>query len=156
VSFNFSQFKLVTAMVLAARAAAVPGVQKRMQDIVIKLTRAVKQDKLTGQVLHVRTGTLRRSITPRVTAAEGVVTGTVTTNVRYGILWEFGGTIPAYARLVSVAWGRPVRVPKMATWQARVVQPRSFIRSAVDDMMPTIRRSLGRDMMAEMFSARQA
>lgn len=152
MSFDFSQFRLIAAMVQAAREAAVPAVTRRMQEIVIKLTRLVKADKLTGQVLHVRTGTLRRSITPNVSQQGNLIVGTVTTNIRYGLLWEFGGTIPAYQRLVTKAWGRAVREPKMATWHAREVAPRSFIRSGMEDMMPEIRRSLGRDMLAEMFS----
>jgi phage gpG-like protein len=50
----------------------------------------VKSDKLSGQVLHVRTGTLRRSINRRVDDDGESVIATVGTNVIYAGRHEYG------------------------------------------------------------------
>lgn len=61
------------------------------QEITMRLVAEVKANKLSGQVLKVRTGRLRRSITGRVRSSDGVITGEVGTNVDYGLIHEFGG-----------------------------------------------------------------
>jgi phage gpG-like protein len=72
------------------------GYRGRMQQAVTQLAAMlrdyIKANELTGQVLHVRTGRLRRSITAR-TSNDGVhFTGIVGTNVEYARIQEFGGT----------------------------------------------------------------
>ena len=62
---------------------------------VLKLQRMVTRDKLSGQVLKVRTGTLRRSIDQVVEDDGNQVTGIVSTNVKYAAAHEYGfqGTV---------------------------------------------------------------
>jgi hypothetical protein len=55
-----------------------------------KLQGNVQKDKLSGQVLGVRTGRGRRSIQQDVRVAGSKVTGIVSTNVNYMIGWELG------------------------------------------------------------------
>ncbi len=62
-----------------------------MARLVIALTRKVKQEKLSGQVLKNRTGTLRRSISPFISSAGENLTGKVGTNLEYAAIHEFGG-----------------------------------------------------------------
>ncbi|MFX8565905.1 HK97 gp10 family phage protein, partial [Acinetobacter baumannii] len=57
---------------------------------VLKLQREVVQNKLSGQVLNVRTGNLRRSIDQVVTTEGSAVIGIVSTNVKYGRIHEYG------------------------------------------------------------------
>ncbi len=56
----------------------------------ISVQAGVKADKLSGQVLHVRTGTLRRSINRRVTESGNEISATVGTNVVYARAHEYG------------------------------------------------------------------
>lgn len=56
----------------------------------ITLQRNVVQDKLSGQVLGVRTGRGRRSIHQDVQATGDVVSGVVSTNLFYMAGWETG------------------------------------------------------------------
>lgn len=71
-----------------------PGMQDKVRskvlDLAVMLRDAVKNNYLTGQVLHVRTGRLRRSITS--STENGGFTGVVGTNVEYARIQEFGGT----------------------------------------------------------------
>jgi phage gpG-like protein len=78
-----------------------PKVQTRlltsMQRIVIELTRKIKQEKLSGQVLKTGpSGTLRRSITPSVNADGNTITGHVGTNLEYAAIHEYGGRTPPH------------------------------------------------------------
>ncbi len=110
------------------------------------LERVVKQDKLSGQVLKVRTGNLRRSIH---TELEGLGTinarATVGTNVVYARIHEEGGTIPAH--IVEARNGKALKFTPSggATMFRRRVQipdvvlpARSFLRSALEELRPSI------------------
>lgn len=109
--------------------------------LTIKLQRKVKVDKLSGQVLKVRTGTLRRSIDQLVTETAGSVTGRVSTNVGYGKKHEYGfkgvETVEAHLRTIKQAFGRsitPVEVNVRAHSRKVNLPERSFLRSALKDM----------------------
>jgi phage gpG-like protein len=128
----------------------------------------VKGQKLTGQVLHVRTGTLRRSINRRVYQEGEAVWAVVGTNVRYAAIHEYGFTgavsvrehvrkIRAPARMVVVK--NKLSKSGVGTWQRKqgavvgeavvkqhvrqVSMPeRSFLRSSIRDLEPIIRRDI--------------
>ena len=86
----------INADEVIARFIALPEkMREAMTDTINILTadmqRSVVENKLTGQVLNVRIGTLRRSITQRPAVAErGGIWGGVYTNLNYGIAWEDG------------------------------------------------------------------
>ena len=109
-----------------------PTAQKGLLDAVtrlaIQLQRHVMQDKLSGQVLRVRTGTLRRSINERVAQTADSTTGQVGSNIIYARIHEYGGTV---ARHSKKGVGRTV------------YQERSFLRSALRDMQSQIITDLG-------------
>lgn len=65
-------------------------VYRTVQRLAIDLQGYVKADKLSGQVLHVRTGTLRRSINQEVQQSGSVIKGIVGTNVKYARIHEYG------------------------------------------------------------------
>jgi len=121
--------------------------KKSIWRIVLRLQRHVKEGKLSGQVLHVRSGTLRRSIHADVQDNPASVIGRVGTNVRYARVHEFGFegpvAIKAHLRMMKQAWGKPVREPRKIQVQAHSRQVklpvRSFLRSALFDMAPQIR-----------------
>lgn len=115
-----------------------------------KLQAHVKRDKLSGQVLHVRTGTLRRSVTAKVEQTGGRILGIVGTNLAYAGRHEFGfdgtETVREHLRRVTQAWGKPLRTPREVRVHAFMrharAPERSFLRSALRDMAGEIREAL--------------
>lgn len=116
----------------------------------LRLQREVMENRLSGQVLNVRTGNLRRSIHQRVTNTGSAVIGEVNTNVRYGKAHEYGfvGTVNVKASLRQVrqAFGRPLKSPRYVQVRAHPrnvrLPERSFLRSALRDMKPMIETDL--------------
>jgi phage gpG-like protein len=136
-----------------------PGFAPRLHARLVNITRRlaimlqgyVKEEKLSGQVLHVRTGNLRRSINQRVD--EDRVIGYVGTNVPYGRVHEFGfsGNVTVREHLrqarASGHWshgsekgskwvrGKKIGEPVLVREHTRRVNlpERSFLRSALKD-----------------------
>jgi hypothetical protein len=109
--------------------------------LTLKLQKNVKADKLSGQVLKVRTGTLRRSIDQHVVDTGSAITGRVSTNVKYGKAHEYGFTgtqdVRAHLRTIKQAFGRsinPVSVTVREHSRSVKMPERSFLRSALRDM----------------------
>ncbi len=146
-----------------------PAIQNRigqsMARLVITLTRKIKEEKLTGQVLKNKTGTLRRSISPEVSQSGTNLTGTVGTNIVYARIHEYGGTtkphdiIPTHRQ--ALMWAKasfigPIRMTKAGKFARRQgsepfqfakvvhhpgskIPERSFMRTALREMEPEIR-----------------
>jgi hypothetical protein len=112
----------------------------------IELQRNVQQDKLSGQVLRSRTGSLKSSIDLRVDQSAGALTASVFSDSRYADAQEYGfaGTVSVRASLrrIREAFGRPIaeKTISVRAYDRRMDLPeRSFLRSALEDMTPTIR-----------------
>ena len=104
--------ELASAMKLKAPALQ-DNFGKAIGRLVLTLTRNVKQDKLSGQALNVRTGRLRRSINGTTTDLDtSHPEGSVGTNVKYARAHEFGfsGSVPvkAHLRTIKEAFGRSI------------------------------------------------
>lgn len=135
--------RVIGAQKVAERFATMPA---RLQDemvravtsFTLKLSRHVKTQKLTGQVLNVRTGRLRRSIHHEVHSGAGRVTGFVGTNVVYAAPHEFGGqvTVKEHLRTIKQAWGKALKEPKVVSVKQHSVtyKERSFLRSSLKEM----------------------
>lgn len=116
----------------------------------LRLQSEVMDNRLSGQVLNVRTGNLRRSIHQQVTSSGGLVVGEVNTNVRYGVAHEYGfaGTVNVKVsmRQIRQAFGRPLKSPRYVQIRAHSrnvkLPERSFLRSALRDMKPEIEADL--------------
>ena len=82
----------------------IPNLVDALNTYVIKLADHIVTQKLSGQVLKVRTGTLRSSIVPILAHMEGrVIMAGVGTGVKYARIHEFGGTIvPKVAQALTV------------------------------------------------------
>lgn len=120
---------------------------QNMQRVVTRLSievQAAVKDKLTGGVLHVRTGTLRRSINRVVvTTPDGGALATVGTNVVYAGVHEFGFHGPVNVRAFvrkAPKTGAPVNVRAHAMQMN--MPERSFLRSTLTDFTPRIRSEL--------------
>jgi phage gpG-like protein len=122
------------------------SVLRAVRRLAISLQGYVKTQKLSGQVLHVRSGTLRRSINQEVRQTGHAIQGTVGTNVSYARIHEYGfsGTVNVreHLRTVSKAFGRPLASPVTQTVRAHTknvnLPERSFLRSALKDFEPRI------------------
>jgi phage gpG-like protein len=116
-----------------------------MARLVIALASKIKGQKLSGQVLKNRTGTLRRSITAHPPASTGtVIMGRVGTNIEYATIHEFGGKTAAHdifpkrGRALAFNWkGKDVVFAKVRH-SGSTMPERSFMRTALNEMKPEI------------------
>lgn len=124
-----------------------------------QLERRVKQ-KLSGEVLHVRTGRLRRSIHQEVSSSDTEVTGIVGTDVEYAAAHEYGfsgtETVRAHIRnltktrtlsLTGKLLKHPVKISTGSTMVRAFTRhantPKSsFLLSALREMRPEILEGL--------------
>jgi phage gpG-like protein len=112
-----------------------------VEELALELVDNVKTDKLTGQVLNVRTGRLRRSIhhVMRVNGPE--IAATVGTNVEYAARHEYGFTGIEHVKAHMRRMGD--RMVKVRDFMRSVKTPeRSFLRSALAGMRSTIKDRL--------------
>ena len=120
----------------------------------IQLQAKIKSEKLTGQVLKTRTGTLRRSINYRVDKTPSEIIGRVGIGAdaaKYGIMHEFGfrGTenIRSHLRTIKKVWGKSIS-PKQISVRShtRTVNypERSFMRTALAEMRPIIQNDISK------------
>lgn len=131
---------------VVAKLDAMPG---RVRDelyvgitrLAVRLGRNVQKDKLSGQVLNVRSGRLRRTIGHVVEVNTNIVAGIVSTPVVYAPPHEYGfeGTVnvKAHLREIKQAFGRPIttRAVQVSAHTRDVKLPeRSFLRSALREM----------------------
>lgn len=118
------------------------GMTQLITRLTMRLLVRVKGSKLSGQVLNVRTGKLRRSINQRVAGQDTpMVSGTVGTNLVYARPHEYGFkgkvTIREHVRTQVTAFGRsitPVQVVVGSHARNVTLPERSFLRSALADM----------------------
>lgn len=121
-----------------------PALKQTVERETIALQAHVVADKLSGQVLHVRTGTLGRSITAETIETADAIEGAVGTNVRYARIHEYGGTVhlpmlvPRRARALRFeVGGQTVFARRTRAHDVRIPE-RSYLRSALEDRRPTI------------------
>lgn len=122
--------------------------EKAMLRSMINLSGHVKQNKLSGQVLNVRTGTLRRSVTHKVTGSKSGVVGIVGTNVKYAAIHEFGGRTAAHdifpkrAKALHFKIGGKDVFAKRVRHRGSTMPERSFLRSGLRDKADSIMADL--------------
>jgi phage gpG-like protein len=136
------------------------SLRRAVQDLAVRLQHHVAQDKLSGQVLNVRSGKLSRSIDQVVLQNGDEIVGVVSTSVKYARIHEYGGVIKQRERTATLYRsidkdgnfkhnGRFVSKSKsnFATdhaMGARVITmpERSFLRSSLRDMRQQIVQGL--------------
>lgn len=124
----------------------------------LKLSARVKQ-KLSGEVLKVRTGRLRRSIHLEMERSANSFAAVVGTNVSYARLHELGHSVPGH--VVEVRKARALRFlePSGAVFARKVYVPpytlkkRSFLQSSLVEMTPEILQRLSAVAGAEVRQA---
>lgn len=125
-----------------------------MERITVKLQNKIRAEKLSGQVLKVRTGKLRRSVERDVQESGQQVTGIVSDTASYAAAHEYGfqGTVAVreHMRTIKQAFGRPIdeKTISVRAHSMRMNLPeRSFMRSALAEM------SESGEIQAEMAAA---
>lgn len=137
------------------------GVQKEVMRLALKMTGKV-MGKLSGEVLRVRTGRLRRSIHPEWDFKPGYSGATVGTNVEYAAIHEYGFSgsvqVKSFQREMTKAFGRPIS-PKQVTVRTHTrnvnMPERSFLRSTLTEMTAEIKESLPNAVMKELDKIKQ-
>ena len=126
------------------KAAAKPlreALRGAVERSALDLLAHVKQNKLSGQVLKVRTGRIRRSINSKVTSDGDTTTATVGTNVAYARRFELGWKgleqVKAHTRTINSAFGKKLASPVVVAVGAHkrnANQPaRSFLVSSLEE-----------------------
>lgn len=137
----------VIARFAAMGEKAQQSLSRAVMQLGLELDRRVKQ-KLSGEVLKVRTGVLRSSTNLSVSQTPTSVLATEGTNVRYARVHEFGfqGTVSvrAHLRHVVQVFGRPIAATQNVRAHTRRMNlpERSFLRSALREMEPQIRTGM--------------
>lgn len=135
---------------LIARLDAMPGklqaaLIQKVSYLALKLEAKVKQ-KLSGDVLQVRSGDLRRSIANTVDSTANSVIGKVYSSgdVKYAAIHEFGGQTKAHVieaingkALAFMMGGKQIFV-KRVNHPGSKIPERSFLRSSLTDMRDEI------------------
>jgi phage gpG-like protein len=105
------------------------SVRDTMNALVLHLLGYIKTQKLSGQVLHRRTGQLSRSMTSLVEQDGKEIKGEVSTNIPYAFTHEFGATItPREANyLVFQVNGRWVSTKQVT------IPARPFMKPSLDE-----------------------
>jgi phage gpG-like protein len=152
ISANFLGDASALDRLKALPDAANTGLAQAIAKLGSDLQSSVQQNKLSGQVLDVRSGTLRSSIAVAVDQTASGITATVSTDVDYAAAQEYGfsGTVNVRSslRLIKEAFGRPIAAKTIGVgaYSRRMNLPeRSFLRSALDEM--------GSDISAEVQDA---
>lgn len=137
------------------------GVQKEIMRLALKMTGKV-MGKLSGEVLRVRTGRLRRSIHPEWDFKPGYAGATVGTNVEYAAIHEYGfkGSVQvkSFQREMTMAFGKPIapRSVLIKSHARNINMPeRSFLRSTLTEMTAEIKESLPNAVMKELDKIKQ-
>lgn len=128
------------------------AMKRKVTELTLKLESRVKQ-KLSGEVLNVKTGALRRSIHSTVEDTGSSITGKVASSgdVNYAAIHEFGGTIdhPGGTAYIPTASGAVQFISNEAAAAMKGALPRtrphenpmperSFLRSSLADMKQEI------------------
>lgn len=140
--------RLIVSVKDAALQAALKGYPQRLHARVLRTInrftvelQARVKAKLSGEVLHVRTGTLRRSINRELREEGGTILGIVGTNVSYAAAHEYGFdgevTVKAHLRRAAGAKRKAMAATPVREHTRRMVLPeRSFLRSALEELAP--------------------
>lgn len=121
-------------------SAVVKALQREMERQMIRLQTHVVADKLSGQSLKVKTGTLRRAVHYNLVTTESAVIGKVVVDPsasKYGRVHEYGGTVSVREHLRASKTGSYTVRSHHATYPQR-----SFLRTALRDQAASLRTGL--------------
>lgn len=131
----------VSADLRGLPARARTGLAKGLGRIALKLQAKVQREKLTGQVLKVKTGTLRRSVEQLVKDSGDSVLAVVSSNLSYARTHEFGfngtASVKEHVRTIKQAFGKsiaPTQVNVKSHSRNVDLPERSFLRTSLREL----------------------
>ena len=147
---------LVGDTAVEARLDALPdklrkALRSKIHALTLNLEGHIKADKLSGQVLNVVTGRLRRSIFSKMDETETEIVGTVASSgdVKYAGRHEYGfsgvETVQAHNRTIKQAFGREIspKTVHVKQFERHANTPeRSFMRTALADQRDEIKAGI--------------
>lgn len=158
ISVDFVDVGVVLDRLRGMGDVSISGVARAIAKLGIDLQNNVQQNKLSGQVLQVRSGSLRQSIALHINQSNTAINATVYSDLGYAAAQENGSTgtvdVRASIRQVKEAFGHPIAAKTIAVgaYSRRMDLPqRSFLRTALDDMTPDIDASV-QDALREALS----
>jgi hypothetical protein len=149
ISFTVQGDTAVVRMLQAKVPALTGAVRGSITRATFMLVGYVKANKLSGQVLKNRTGTLRRKINGRVIETANTITGQAGVKLAYAAAHEYGfdGTVNVREslRTIKQAFGRsiaPVTFTVKAHSRRMHLPERSFLRSSLHELTPEIQNMI--------------
>lgn len=140
------------------------ALRQKIRALALRLQTHIQRDKLSGQVLNVVTGALRRSIHNTVTEDKYSVTGRVMSSgdVKYARIHEFGGKTRAHdiyprkADALSFMMGGRRVFAKVVHHPGSQIPERSFMRTGLADMSAEIVRGMKEAIITGLMQAQAA
>lgn len=137
--------------------------RRKIRSLALRLKAKIQKGKLSGQVLNVVTGALRRSIDQRVSEDAHSVMGEVFSSgdVKYARIHEFGGKtrahdiFPKKADALSFMMGGRQVFAKVVHHPGSQMPERSFMRSSLREMATTIQREMKEAVIAGLQQAQR-
>ena len=137
---------LVLEWLRDAPDAVASGIAQAIAQLGIEVQRHIQDDELSGQMLAVRSGSLKSSIDLQIDQDSQGISATVYSDSKYADAHEYGftGTVDVKAglRRITQAFRRPIseKTINVRAYRRRMELPEhSFMRSALEDMDPQIR-----------------
>lgn len=137
--------------------------RRKIRELALRLKGKIQREKLSGQVLNVVTGALRRSIQDGVEETDTGIFGEVFSSgdVKYARIHEFGGKTRAHRiypkkadALAFMMGGRQV-FAKWVDHPGSVMPERSFMRSSLAEMAPVIVREMKEAVIRGLLQAQR-
>jgi phage gpG-like protein len=137
-------------------AALQAALSAKATELAAALANLVKNDKLSGGVLNVRSGALSDSIAASVTADSDSFVASVGSegDVKYAAIQEYGGKtsaheiLPSKGAVLAFVAGDGQHFARRVEHPGSLIPERSYLRSALADMNDEILTALG-DAAAE-------
>lgn len=122
------------------------AIKIKMYDLVLRLERKVKVDKLNGQVLNRISGRLARSINSDLKATRKLIQARVFSSgdVKYAGIHEYGGKtepheiVPNKTKALAFLYGGKKIFVSRVQHPGSQMPERSYLRSSLKEMTPTI------------------
>lgn len=121
------------------------AIVNKTSELTLRLESKIKNEKLSGQVLNVKTGNLRRSIFSQTTDEGDRVEGKVASSgdVKYAAIQEYGGQTPPHvieakgAALAFIMNGKQVFFKSVNHPGSKIPEHR-YMRGSLEEMKPDI------------------
>ena len=113
----------------------------KARDLAAALVAKVRNQKLSGEALQTKTGTLKNSISADISLEGGALKATVGSfgDVKYAAVQEFGGRTSAHeivadkARALAFLVGGPLRFARRVAHPGSTIPPHAYLQSSLDE-----------------------